>query len=46
MTDFLDQAEIYAAGGGGGDGFVHFRREKYVPAWEAPTAGTAGMAAT
>ena len=28
---FIDQAEIYVRSGKGGDGVVHFRREKYVP---------------
>ena len=28
---FIDQAEIYISSGKGGDGIVHFRREKYVP---------------
>ena len=28
---FIDQAEIYIKSGKGGDGVVHFRREKYVP---------------
>jgi GTP-binding protein len=28
---FIDQAEIYVSSGKGGNGIVHFRREKYVP---------------
>ena len=28
---FIDQAEIYISSGKGGDGIIHFRREKYVP---------------
>lgn len=28
---FIDQAEIYVRSGKGGDGIVHFRREKYIP---------------
>lgn len=28
---FLDEARIHVASGRGGDGMVHFRREKYVP---------------
>jgi GTP-binding protein len=28
---FIDQAEIFVQAGKGGDGVVHFRREKYVP---------------
>jgi GTPase len=28
---FIDQAEIFVQSGKGGDGSVHFRREKYVP---------------
>ena len=31
MTQFIDQAEIDVRSGKGGDGIVHFRREKYVP---------------
>ncbi|MBT3313916.1 MAG: GTPase ObgE [Anaerolineae bacterium] len=27
---FIDQAEIYVSSGKGGDGIIHFRREKYV----------------
>ena len=28
---FIDEAEIYVRSGKGGDGVVHFRREKYIP---------------
>ncbi|MBO9308273.1 MAG: hypothetical protein J7551_00635, partial [Chloroflexi bacterium] len=28
---FLDEAVIYVRSGDGGDGIVHFRREKYMP---------------
>ncbi|NJD58270.1 MAG: GTPase ObgE [Anaerolineales bacterium] len=28
---FIDEAEIYVKSGKGGDGSVHFRREKYIP---------------
>jgi GTP-binding protein len=28
---FIDQADIYVRAGKGGDGAIHFRREKYVP---------------
>ncbi|GMR11188.1 MAG: GTPase ObgE [Anaerolineae bacterium] len=28
---FIDEARIFGASGSGGDGIVHFRREKYVP---------------
>ncbi|NOY98036.1 MAG: GTPase ObgE [Chloroflexi bacterium] len=28
---FIDQVEIYVRSGRGGDGIVHFRREKYIP---------------
>ncbi len=31
MTHFIDEAKIYVRSGKGGDGMVHFRREKYVP---------------
>ncbi|NUM46529.1 MAG: GTPase ObgE [Anaerolineales bacterium] len=31
MTTFIDQAQIHVASGKGGDGMIHFRREKYVP---------------
>ncbi len=31
MSQFIDEAKIYVRSGRGGDGIVHFRREKYVP---------------
>ena len=31
MTTFIDQAQLHVTSGKGGDGMVHFRREKYVP---------------
>ncbi len=31
MTTFIDEAKIHVQSGKGGNGMVHFRREKYVP---------------
>jgi GTPase len=38
---FIDQAIIYIRSGKGGDGVVHFRREKYVP-YGGPDGGNGG----
>ncbi len=42
---FFDEAEIYVQSGRGGDGMVHFHKEKYVPraARMEATAAGAGM---
>jgi hypothetical protein len=42
---FVDEVEIYVRSGKGGDGMVHFHREKYVTAagQMAETAGAAAM---
>ena len=38
---FIDEAEIYVRSGKGGDGFMHFHREKYV-ARGGPDGGDGG----
>ncbi len=31
ISNFIDYVKIYFKSGKGGDGVIHFRREKYVP---------------
>lgn len=38
---FIDEVEIYARSGKGGDGIIHFRREKYIP-FGGPDGGDGG----
>jgi GTP-binding protein len=38
---FIDEVKVYARSGKGGDGIVHFRREKYIP-FGGPDGGDGG----
>ena len=41
---FVDHLRVYARAGDGGNGVIHFRREKYVPiAWVIPLRGSRRM---